>query len=132
MSIKFLNQKPGGKEEEAIKSFSASISISPSPEVLSERAALYTKLKQYDKALADLNVCLAKDPNNEKQLLSRARIYKSKEMYAESLKDFESYLKLHPDADVIFEERGDILMQTGQYENAAKDFVKAALTFKNQ
>jgi len=68
---------------------------------LSNRAAAYLMLKQYEHAISDCTESLKLNPNQPKILYRRARAYHAMEMYQEAVTDMQEVVKLdtsNPDA----------------------------------
>ncbi|MEI6683665.1 MAG: tetratricopeptide repeat protein [Bacteroidota bacterium] len=92
------------------------------------RAFMYNQLKEYDKALKDLNEVISIDPDDSKKLdlyISRAFLCKTMGRYDQALADYSSALKLHPDNVKPCFNRGIIYAdQMGKHDSAIMDFKK--------
>ena len=92
------------------------------------RAFMYNQLKEYDKALWDMNEVIRIDPADSKKLnlyTSRAFISKNMGRYDLALADYSSALRLHPENVKPCFDRGIIYAdQFGKHDSAIMDFKK--------
>ncbi len=75
-------------------------------------------------ALAQLNLCLSKQPDNQEALFLRARIQNNRHQFLEALTDYNALLSLDPENKEALYSRGALRYQLGQYEMALADFKK--------
>uniref|UniRef100_A0A1B6G2D8 Sperm-associated antigen 1 n=1 Tax=Cuerna arida TaxID=1464854 RepID=A0A1B6G2D8_9HEMI len=82
--------------DEAIKYYTASIVIWPTPKAYNNRSACYLKLCNYTAALADANNTLNLDPENIKALFRRGIALQHKNRFREALADMNKVLEQQP------------------------------------
>jgi tetratricopeptide (TPR) repeat protein len=75
-------------------------------------------LKQYKKALADLNKSLELDPNFTYALGERAMANQVLGFTEQGLADVNAYLKVHPDDMRVYRTKGRLLNNSGRYKEA--------------
>jgi len=80
----------------AIRHYTRSIAISPSPPAYNNRAATYLKQCRYSLALHDTNKVLEVQPKNVKALFRRALAYQHKNDFHRALDDIREVLKVEP------------------------------------
>jgi len=86
-----------GKYEEAVKSYTQCIKISPQ-EVASytNRALCFLKLKKDSSATGDCTKALELDPKNVKAYYRRAQANKNQELYLSAIRDLRKVLEIEP------------------------------------
>ncbi|KAG8309843.1 sperm-associated antigen 1-like [Homalodisca vitripennis] len=82
--------------DEAIKYYTASIAIWPTPKAYNNRSACYLKQCNYTAALADAKNTLNLDPNNVKALFRRGIALQHKNQFREALADMNKVLEEQP------------------------------------
>eukprot|EP00976_Prorocentrum_cordatum_P092794 1189098-Prorocentrum_minimum.AAC.4 len=98
----FLN----GDYEKAVDFYSRALDLIPDPALLSNRAAAYLRLLDFNAARQDASRVLWSDPRCTRCFLLRARACKGLNLYADALSDFREVLK-NPgtnDVDSIFQD----------------------------
>jgi tetratricopeptide (TPR) repeat protein len=91
-----------------------------------QRAEIYLKEKEYDKALADLKILLDKYPESSGL---HYKIYTSHLMmgqYQEALKAMNTVIEFDPSEAGLYSNRGNLYLELGQREQAITDYQKAA------
>lgn len=84
-----------GNCKEAINSYTKSIALNPKyPEAFNNRAFTYMQLREYDKALTDLNSALALNPNYVNALMNRGDVYRQKGDSEAAKKDYQKIIDL--------------------------------------
>ncbi|MDX1992927.1 MAG: tetratricopeptide repeat protein [bacterium] len=81
-----------GNYQDAIRDFTAAYNMQPDPLALLQRAALYSKVEQYQEAINDLSIFISDYPNTAYEITAyglRAVAYQKVHMYPEALSDFE-------------------------------------------
>jgi tetratricopeptide (TPR) repeat protein len=87
------------------------------------RGACYNSLKQFDKALADLQKALAMAPDATAAIKLRADIYNSSgKNLQKAIQDYSSVLKKNPSEEAPKRGRAECYMQLKQYKLAIKDY----------
>ncbi len=95
------------------------------------RARVYIELKQYARALADLNRAEAVSPQNPSTLVDRAEVLARLERYAEAQADLEVARTLRPHAIGPLWNLGYVLAEMGNFKGAAEVFAQALETRPN-
>lgn len=91
-------QERRGQTGEALKSYGQGLDVAPQTEsLLLDRASLYMRLKNEDKALADYNAVLLKNADHVEALFFRAYIYVQKRQYRQGREDYEHLIRLEPE-----------------------------------
>ena len=96
-----------GNAREAIECYSRALQMDPQNQnynsvLLANRAAAYMKLKDYMKALEDLNKAISYSPNYTKAYMRRGNVRMQMEEYDEALKDYNEVKNRdpnHPEVD---------------------------------
>ncbi|XP_069676526.1 RNA polymerase II-associated protein 3 isoform X2 [Periplaneta americana] len=98
------NEKDRGNEyfrsgdyEQAVKHYSTSIALCPTPAAYNNRAIAHLKLHNYNAALADCNQVLEAEPLNVKALLRRGIAHQNKKSYEQAFEDFSKVMELEPE-----------------------------------
>lgn len=90
-------QERTGRTQEALTSYGNAINLVPnSTEFLLNRAALYMRLENDDRALYDYTAVLEQKPDNQEALFFRAYLRTGKRMYKEARLDYEKLIELNP------------------------------------
>ena len=90
-------QRLQGKYEEAIRSYSNALMITPrSVTLLKNRAALYAEIDSLDAALIDYTSVISLDTKEEEALYRRGMIYLEKNDTLAARIDFERMLQINP------------------------------------
>jgi len=112
--------------DKAVTEYSAAIDSKPEKPmlayVLSLRAAAYTQLKQYDKALADANQSIQLDDTDASAYLSRGYVYLALEKYEDAVKDFDKAIDLDNKVALAFLGRATAHLQLGEADLALADY----------
>ena len=90
-----------------------------------ERSGVYWKMKQYDKALADMQKALELEPDNAEYYENVASIYIDREMYDNALPYINKAIALNPDNGRSYIFRGYIYMKRGRNDLYQADFKRA-------
>ena len=110
-----------GKFDEAIQDLNKA--IEQFPPVASARARhfrglAYFKLKDYDKAMSDLNDAVRLDPNNPDPLMSRGEVEQARNSNDTALRDFDEYIRRMPRDPRGPIGRATVLEATGRLQEA--------------
>lgn len=112
-----------GKENEAIAKFTETIKLDP--EMMNaylQRAAIYSYLKQYDKAVQDYTVVIKSDNKQIWSYISRGSAYNKLEKYNKALADFNTAIRLDPENQEAYNNRGWSKKFLGDKDGACKDW----------
>ncbi len=94
-------------------------------EALNNRANIYSKSGEYDKALADYNKALKLKPYSPDILSNRGIVYSTLGKYDKALNDYNKALKLKPDFPEVLNNRGMTYSRLGKDDEALADYNKA-------
>jgi tetratricopeptide (TPR) repeat protein len=94
-------------------------------DAISNRAAIYVNLKEYDKALADLERALSLDPDRIDALYNRAMVLYELKKYLECLREVDRLLTYEPNAALSLNLAGQCYYQVGDYRTAVAFFSRA-------
>ncbi|KAJ9583961.1 hypothetical protein L9F63_021694, partial [Diploptera punctata] len=86
-----------GDYEQAVKFYSNSIVLWPTPAAYNNRAVAQLKLLKYGAVITDCNQVLEAEPENVKALHRRGLAYKGKNCYEQAYEDFAKVMELEPD-----------------------------------
>lgn len=89
------------------------------------RADLYIEVKEYQKALADLDKAVQLKPNFYFAYWRRGIAYTRLEAYDKAVEDLTQAIKINPKFTGAYCDRGDAYMRLGQTKLAFKDYEKA-------
>ncbi len=99
------------------------LKIKPQNEkVYIDRAWIYYRLGDYNKALDDFNKAISLKPDNARFYLDRGDIFYELGDYKKALKDYDKAISMQKDAYCFISKRGLFYYKTGEYEKAIKDF----------
>lgn len=100
-----------GNCREAVEAYTKSIELNPSyAQSYNNRAYTYMRLREFDKALADLNMALTINPNYVNALRNRADVYSKIPDYQKAEADYERAIELGNKNDLcgdLFTARND-------------------------
>ena len=92
-------QRYMGKNEDAIKSYTNALMITPrSVTILKNRASLYASIDSLDRAISDYSQVVALDINEEDAIYRRGLVYLQKHDTLSARYDFENLLKINPES----------------------------------
>ena len=92
-------QRYMGKNEDAIKSYTNALMITPrSVTILKNRASLYASIDSLDRAISDYSQVVALDINEEDAIYRRGLVYLQKHDTLSARCDFETLLKINPES----------------------------------
>jgi tetratricopeptide (TPR) repeat protein len=83
-----------------------------------DRGYTFFRLKEYDRAMSDLNEAQKLDPGDADVYLTRAVVEKAKQLYDAALKDFDEFSKRTPWSPRGLAGRGSVLEETGRLKEA--------------
>jgi tetratricopeptide (TPR) repeat protein len=97
-----------------------------------DRAGVYEKMKEYEKAAADYTTAISLSPKNYLIYISRAKCFQQLKDYKQSIADCTTAAKLSPKTADIYQLRGTLQEQFGNPLSACKDYTNAiSLNSKN-
>ena len=110
------------------ENFDSMVIATSLPGLYNSRGYLYVKLKEYQKALNDLNKALeiSKDSSLSAAIYdSRGCAYYGLKNYKRALADFDKALSLNPTLTESYHNRGLVYLAMGENDKAQADFAKA-------
>ena len=90
-----------------------------------DRARVYQKMKEYEKAAADYSTAIGLAPNDYLPYVSRAQCYQQLKDYKKAIADCTTALELSPKKADIYQLRGTMHEQFGNPISAYKDYTNA-------
>jgi tetratricopeptide (TPR) repeat protein len=93
--------------------------------VLAGRAEVELALKQYSKAVDDINASLPFASNSISDLTTRARIYEKLVYYDKAAKDWSKIIAIAPNDAIAYAERARVEYESGQTNKALNDLSKS-------
>jgi tetratricopeptide (TPR) repeat protein len=110
----------------AIDAYSRAIDLDPKrPDAWLSRADMHSRLRQWDKVIADDSEAIKLDPSDADSWLTRGKHYQTMGENARAVDDFSEVIKLAPRGIEGWLTRGNAYHALGQNENALADFSKA-------
>ena len=106
----------------AIAHFSSLINRKRNAESYHQRAVGYTALKQFDKALADLNAAISRDPRNVAAINDRGNVYRNLGQPKRAIADFDKVIANNVRHPAIYTNRGLAWHDTRDYDRALSNF----------
>jgi tetratricopeptide (TPR) repeat protein len=111
----------------AIDEFSQAVRLDPNyMEASVQRARLWGRMKEFDKALADYNEIIRRQPANAEAHCGRSQALYAKGKNDEALVDCSNAIRLAPNSAVVYKARAIIWDDNGQYDKAIADYNAAA------
>jgi len=83
-----------GQYEKAIADFTDELTVNPNPYSYEHRSVVYYLIKDYGKALADVNKSIKEEPNNSISFKTRALIYKATDLKEKACADTQKAIEL--------------------------------------
>lgn len=115
-----------GRYQEALDKYNKSVALDPTyAQNYVDRAGVYIVMKQWDRALPDIDIALSLLPDNAGAYCNRGIVYSKLGKSKAAIADFTSAIKLNPDFGLSYAERGFEYCKLGQYESAVDDLNKA-------
>ncbi|MFQ5731379.1 MAG: tetratricopeptide repeat protein [Planctomycetaceae bacterium] len=108
--------------ERAIEHFTSAINRRRSAESYHQRAVAYTAFKQFDKALADLNAAISRDPRNVAAYNDRGNVYRKLGRPKQAIADFDKVIATNVRHPAVYTNRGLAWHDLGDYDRALADF----------
>lgn len=90
-----------------------------------DRGSLYTRLHQWEPAMADFNKAIELDSNEAQNYASRGFAYYLKGEYELAIKDYTQAIALSPGSAVAYRDRGNLYSHINKQEPAIADLTKA-------
>jgi tetratricopeptide (TPR) repeat protein len=120
-----LSYARAGMKERALADLDSCLMLSPGLEkALARRAALLSRLGEYEKALSDYNYLINKQADYQ-MLAQRASILARAGRYKEAIKDMDRAIKQNPALPALWFNRGNILGRAGKSREAIDSYNKA-------
>jgi tetratricopeptide (TPR) repeat protein len=89
------------------------------------RAVIYGKSGQYNRAIADFNQAIKLNPKNSQFYYNRGVTYSDKGQHDRAISDYDKAIKLNPKIAGIYNDRGVAYKKKGQYDRAIADYGRA-------
>ena len=125
-------QRLQGKYEEAIRSYSNALMITPrSVTLLKNRAALYAEIDSLDAALIDYTSVISLDTKEEEALYRRGMIYLEKNDTLAARIDFERMLQINPQSSDARVGLATLMKFRNYYKEAADLYTQVISINKN-
>jgi tetratricopeptide (TPR) repeat protein/serine/threonine protein kinase len=115
-----------GAFTEAIAQWSKVVEMDPADgRNWNQRAVVYYRLRQYDRALADANKAVERAPNDERVWFNRGYLHDELGHHGEALADFSKAIELNPGSVFAWWWRGKQYWRLEHYHKAIADFSQA-------
>ncbi len=109
----------------AIRDFTSAIDLEPKDvEAYKLRSSAYIKLRNYEKAKADLDKISAIEPNNVDVVIGQAQMFLDIKQFDNAIVAFDKLISIKPNASSYLG-RGNVFLAQKKYEAAISDFGKA-------
>ncbi len=120
-----------GARDKAIALLSEALTEDPKSNILlGERAGIYMRSGDFDRAITDLSVIIAKGDNESfDAYIQRARAYTGKHDVPAAMADIDAALKLNPNEGMAYVLRGQIDEHQGDVAAAIADYDQGSKTF---
>lgn len=92
---------------------------------LNSRGIAYSNKEQYDRAIADFDEAIRRNPQYGNPYVSRGLAWKRKQEFDRALADFGEAIRVDPNLVVAFVDRGNLLSNQGEFDRAIADFTEA-------
>jgi tetratricopeptide (TPR) repeat protein len=116
-----------GETDKALEDFTAAIKAAPErPLAYLERGVLLaTRMRSFERAIADLNRTLELDPRNVTALIVRGTVQGELAQFGRAIADFDSAIRLAPRNSEAFQKRALARSRLGQDKEALDDYAAA-------
>ncbi|MDB5386953.1 MAG: ftsH3 2, partial [Planctomycetaceae bacterium] len=108
--------------EAAIFNYNAARELDNDPRILSNRAAVFFELGEFDKAVADCSELIRVHPDNLDWLLRRGDAYGQLEQHDNAIADYSAALRFQPDEVDLYAKRGYMHDKAQNFEAAIADY----------
>ncbi len=137
--IKYIEESPTSNQQELLSCINSLIEKinkhSSFPTVLlselyRKRGSIYYSLREYNKALTDLNYSIVLNINNLEAIIDRGNIYYTTKQNIQALADFDKVVKLNTNRKIEHttqDRRGATLVRMKDYDKAIDAFTKAII-----
>jgi len=113
--------------KQANEDFTKAIKVDPNAkDAYLNRAELYTKTNDLDRAIADFNQVIRIDPENEEAYVFRGAAYHQNKDQNKAIADFDEAIRLNPKCKNAYMFRGLTYSEKGAYNKEKADYDKAA------
>jgi tetratricopeptide (TPR) repeat protein len=125
-SVAYLHRGVANEElgnlQGAIADYSRSIQLAPSAAGYFNRAGVYQRLQEPEKALADFTAALQVDPKYVPALIARAEENYAHGQLPASLEDYSRVIQVDPSNATAYFERGNVLSDLQKFMEAFSDY----------
>lgn len=119
-------QREAGEPQAAVANHDRAIQLDPERHDLYwERGVTHMRLKNYDTAIADFEMCLAKKSAFANAHLGLAQSYQNKGEFQKALEHHDKAIAMKPDSAWFHRERGNTYRAMGDQQLADADFAKS-------
>ena len=126
-------QRKMGKNDEALKSYTNALMITPrSVTLLMNRAALFSEMEKFDDALNDTTACrkdfeqlLKINPKSSDARIGLAALMKLRGYYTEAIDLYTQVIRVNPEQTSLYLNRGEAYLLNRRLNKADEDVAKA-------
>jgi tetratricopeptide (TPR) repeat protein len=109
-----------------LEEYARAIELAPErPDIIRARAAFYTLIGEYERALIDLDRALSLEPDDISSLCVRAEVYAGLEQFDNACADLAALTNARPNDAKAYNLLGEIHMRRGNWQAAADALTKA-------
>ncbi len=120
------------ENDQALNLCNEAVRWDPSSASYSERSRVYTEMKEYDKAIADLDAAVRLAPDNALAFARRGRVYAMKKDFDRAFTDCDHAVNLNPKLDRAYVNRALVLKQKNNLTQAIQDMDEAVRLEPNE
>lgn len=111
--------------DRAIEHFTAAINRSPTSQAYQQRGIAWAVMKQLDRAVADFDAAIARDPGNVSALNERGNAHRKTGQLDQAIADFNEVIRLGVRHAAVYTNRGMVWHAKGDYDRALAEYSEA-------
>ncbi len=111
--------------DRAIDHFTAAINRNPTSQAYHERGIAWAVMKQYDKAAADFDTAIARDPKNIPAVNERGNVHRKMGQLERAIADFNEVIRQNVRHPAVYTNRGMVWRAKGDDDRALADYNEA-------